>query len=215
MTPAIPETGSPLTLRERKKRRTRRDLTETALRLFIDQGYEATTLAQLADAAEVSTRTFFRFFPSKEAVALAAETELWDAYVDEVHGRQIHSTVLDALREALVSTVTSMDEDWLRRFLATRGLIARTPALRDRSDLTSLTIQDRLAKTLEEKLGTGRDVRLRLLGEIALSAWRCAARNWIRSLRNGTPELVATAGLVREINDTFDAIPASLVFAAE
>ncbi|MET9021239.1 TetR family transcriptional regulator [Actinopolymorpha sp. NPDC004070] len=58
-------------LRERKKRQTRRTLIETALRLFDEQGYDETTVAAVAAAADVSTKTFFNYFPSKEAVLFA------------------------------------------------------------------------------------------------------------------------------------------------
>ncbi|MGW0227606.1 TetR/AcrR family transcriptional regulator [Actinopolymorpha singaporensis] len=58
-------------LRERKKRRTRQTLIETAIRLFDEQGYDQTTVAAVAAAADVSTKTFFNYFPSKEAVLFA------------------------------------------------------------------------------------------------------------------------------------------------
>lgn len=207
-------TDSNLPLRERKKRRTRRELSEAALRMFLEHGYEATTLDDLVDSVEVSKRTFFRNYPSKEAVALAAETELWDAYVATLGERGVRGPVLDALRDALTATLSQMGDEWLRRFLATRGLIARTPTLRDRSDLVSLTVRRRIVETLGDELGiSGHDVRLRLLGELALGAWRCGAQNWIRGGTRTRGSRKVT-GLVREVESAFAAIPDAVALRA-
>lgn len=206
-----------LPLRERKKLRTRKTLAETALRLFLDNGFDAVTVDELVAQAEVSKRTFYANYTSKEDVALAAELELWNAYAEEVRTRDIRGPVLTALREALATALTSLGEDWARRFLPTRGLAARTPALRNHSVLLSMQTQETLVEILEDKLGIDSrdDVRLRLLGEFALSAWRCGAKNWIRGLR-GQRSLHSSGGittLADRVDEAFNAIPDSLALA--
>lgn len=208
-----------LPLRERKKLRTRRELADAALTLFAERGFEATTLDELVDAVEVSKRTFFRYFPSKEDVAMAAESELWDTYVAEVAAREIRGPVLTTLREALSSAILSLSDDWEQRFMRTRWLASHTPALRNHSLLSSMEVQERLVEELEAKLGmdSRADVRLRLLGEFSLSAWRCGARNWVRAgradWRSGRGH-GGRAALVRHVDEAFDAIPASLSLSA-
>ena len=66
-------------LRERKRRETRRRLTETGLRLFLERGYEATTLDAIAEAADVSRRTIFHYFNQKDDILLAWQSGIGEA----------------------------------------------------------------------------------------------------------------------------------------
>src|SRR3954451_2220769 len=88
-------------LRERKKHRTRREISDVATRLFEDHGFEAVTLAQIADAAEVSVKTIFNYFGSKEDLSSAGAAELLGSLVSAVAARPPGRTPLDAL-EALL-----------------------------------------------------------------------------------------------------------------
>jgi AcrR family transcriptional regulator len=90
-------------LRERKKARTRAEIQRQALRLFGERGYEATTVAQIADAAEVSESTFFRYFPTKEDVVLWDEFDplVFEAFKEQPPELSIVRALREAIREAM------------------------------------------------------------------------------------------------------------------
>ena len=92
-------------LRERKKARTRASLREHALRLFREQGYLATTVEQIAAAAEVSPSTFFRYFPTKEDVVLQddMDTRVLEALARQPAALSPIAAVRAAMREAWTS----------------------------------------------------------------------------------------------------------------
>jgi AcrR family transcriptional regulator len=96
-------------LRELKKARTRASIREHALRLFREQGYAATTVEQIAAAAEVSSSTFFRYFPTKEDVVLQDD---FDVRMFEAFERQpADLPVLAAIRAALREGVATLTPD--------------------------------------------------------------------------------------------------------
>lgn len=206
-----------LPLRERKKLRTRQALADAALELFSARGFVETTLDDLVDAVEISKRTFFRTFASKEDVALAAELDLWDAYLAKLARCDARGPVLAMLRDALCEVLAELGDDWLRRFFATRMLATRTTTtvLRDHSEVLCARAQRRIFRLLEEKLAvkTGTDVRPRLLAELTVGAWRCGVRNWV-SARSADKGPGGTRLLIRRVREAFDALPECLTLSA-
>jgi len=101
----------PLGLRERKKIRTKETIQREAYRLFDENGYANTTVEQIAEAAEVSPSTFFRYFPSKELVLMADDL---DRVTIEALARQpIDLTPLQAFRRAFdITMVTVSEREW-------------------------------------------------------------------------------------------------------
>jgi AcrR family transcriptional regulator len=85
-------------LRERKKAQTRATIEEAAFRLFAQRGYHATTVADIAAAADIAPRTFFAYFPSKEAVVFAEADAQLDSLAAALEARPAGETTFEALR---------------------------------------------------------------------------------------------------------------------
>lgn len=90
-------------LRERKKQKTREAITNAALELFCERGYQATTLADIAEAADVSTRTIFAYFPSKEDILFCNHAAMRDALAQALAERPGGKDALGTLRDFIVS----------------------------------------------------------------------------------------------------------------
>jgi AcrR family transcriptional regulator len=205
-----PAADRSLPLRERKKLRTRRALAGAALRLFTEQGFDATTLEEVAGEAEVSKSTFFRFFPAKEAAAVEAETELWTAYLDVLAQRDLSGPVLGELHETLATALAGLDAGWDERFVATRLLVARESALLKYVEHNRAVIRSQVVASLAGKLGLdAEDLRLPVLAELATTAFTLAARPWVYQGGRG-----GRKALLERHRDAVSAIPASLELAA-
>jgi AcrR family transcriptional regulator len=95
-------------LRERKKQRTRERIVEAAMTLFADRGYHATTIPDIASAANVAPRTFFSYFPSKEAVVFHDADRDLDSLASALRDRLPGETTFDALRRWIDTSL----EEW-------------------------------------------------------------------------------------------------------
>ncbi len=182
-------------LRERKKQKTRESIQRTALRLFEKQGYEKTTIEQIADAAEISPSTFFNYFPTKE------DAVLYDAY-DPVAIRMFLKRPRDeplnvGLRAVLQSLAATVERDE-RMVLARARLFLGVPALRarlwDEAERTQLLILELLAER------TGRrsdDFELRVAARVVTAAILEASKEWMQS--NGRHRLVDLANRALDV----------------
>lgn len=117
-----------LGLRERKKLRTRATIREQAMRLFAEKGYGETTVEQIAEAAEISPSTFFRYFPSKEQLVLVDDYDpiMIQGFKDE----PAELPALTALRRSMERVFTTMSPEQLDREIARQKLIRSVPELR-------------------------------------------------------------------------------------
>jgi len=205
-----PTSDRSLPLRERKKLRTRRALADAALRMFTEKGFGSTTLEDLAEEAEVSKSTFFRFFPAKEAAGIEAEAELWSAYLAALADRDLAGTILGELHQTLAAAVEGLDPGWDARFLATRRLIATEPALLAYVEHYRGGIKTQVINCLAGKLRLDpEDLRLHVLAELIITAWSVSGRHWVRHGGQG-----GRRALIERLDGAVRAIPASLDLAA-
>ena len=126
-----PEPGpspTPEGLRERKKRLTREAIFAAAGRLFAARGFENVTVAEIADAANVSVKTVFTYVSAKEELIFRGQPTVLDAVVGAVANRRLGQTPLVAAAQALLAAVGERDED--RSLEAFQRMISSGPAAR-------------------------------------------------------------------------------------
>jgi AcrR family transcriptional regulator len=182
-------------LREQKKERTHDELVTAALDLFAAQGFDGTTVEDIADAVGVSPRTFFRYFPTKEDVLFAegtcGGTSKTELVMEALRTRAADADPAVVLRDALRSLVHGY-EDELPRLLLRKQVMASTPALRSRAvekrDVWEANVIDELRTW---KPGTQRERTLELKVTVAttIAALKAAIDTWLES--DGKADLTA------------------------
>jgi AcrR family transcriptional regulator len=152
-------------LRERKKARTRRAISDTATRMFMERGFEAVTLAEIAEAADVSVKTVFNYFGCKEQLFLDREGEIFAAITASIADRPEGSAITEALGAQLGDHRIPAGGGWdglrdpdgyalFRRFLRTWH---ESPSLQARYRLSNERLADALRATLAGEVGLPED----------------------------------------------------------
>lgn len=163
-------------LRERKKARTRAAIQAHALRLFAEQGYEATTIEQIAEAAEISPSTYFRYFRTKEDVVVEDDYDPMILAAFQAAGPA--DRPLTRLRAAVREMLALIDDEQ-PQILERTQLIFAVPALRARTLQNMLTTMDVFAEALARDSGLpAADRRVRVFTGAVVGAWMAVLVRW-------------------------------------
>jgi AcrR family transcriptional regulator len=236
---ALPAPPAPASLRERKKQATRRSLRRIALDLVAERGFNQVTVEDIAAAADVSPRTFFNYFQSKEAALFGADpertAELHRRIVTEAPGE----TALEAIRRIMIDEARHRSaeiadlggekQEWMRHMRITQS----DPHLRSARAAHMASVESDIATAVAERLGTDpdRDPYPIMLASAAMAVMRAAFMFWpvsggaiplerfadaaCRSLADGLPEDGALRDLLAESADPDPAGPPDTVHMAD
>ncbi|MET8833867.1 TetR family transcriptional regulator [Micromonospora sp. NPDC004540] len=199
MTPdSLPADG----LRDRKKRRTRTALATAALRLVAENGLDQVTVEEISAAADVSSRTFFNYFPSKDDALIGDQAALNARVVARLAEAPPEVPALAAIRAALAEVIEEFQEDrelWLLRM----DVVMRNPALLPRLVAAGVEAERSMTEVVAARVGVPADHGFpALLTTVTGAAFRTAALRW-----------AATAGarpLADLVDEAFDTLAAGL-----
>jgi AcrR family transcriptional regulator len=161
-----------LGLRERKKQQTRERIASVALELFAERGYDETTLADIADAADVSPRTIFAYYESKEDILFCEEAGFLDRLREMLEQRPPGTTTFDAIRGFFASIEPPDDQAKLRK-----QVVSDTPALQMRLGAQHARLEPMLVEAIARDLGTDPDDTRPLLIAASMTAAFMAVRD--------------------------------------
>lgn len=182
--------------RERKRRETYERIAQVAIKLFLKLGYDATTMDAIAEAADVSRRSLFDYFASKEDVLFAYQERFRSAVMDEIRAQPqglswpvlIESALARAIAEAATPENIALDE-----------LVRNTPALQSRYQLKYVYLEQAIASALGERSGGDELSRRKaeLLAAVVVAGFRIGAK------ASNNARLQGNAGAQRSVPQRF------------
>jgi AcrR family transcriptional regulator len=180
-------------LRERKKAKTRLAIQEAAFRLIRERGYDATTVDQIAAAAEVSPATFFRYFPTKEDVLLQDD---YDPLLVENWRKHLSDGVspVTVARRVIVETLGGLPENELAMIRYRTKLMFEVPQLRARMWDNWISTQRMLDELIAEQLGsTTDDIRVRTISGALIGSMISTFEIWVQHPERDLAEVLDEA----------------------
>jgi AcrR family transcriptional regulator len=176
-------------------------LQEAALALYGERGFDNTTVAEIAERAGLTKRTFFRYFADKREVLFAGSKALEELFVAEVGAAPALAAPLDAVAYALHSVATMFEQ---RRAFAVRRqqIIAANPELQERELIKLASLAAAVAEALRRR-GVG-DPAAILTAEAGMTVFRVAFERWV-----GQPDVLEFPLVIRESLDELRAVTAA------
>jgi AcrR family transcriptional regulator len=151
-------------LRERKKQRTRERIVDAAFELFAERGFDGTTIAEIADAAEIAPRTFFSYFPSKDDVVFYDFEETQAVIASWLHDREPGTNTIDALRAGIARGIDEVGPRDLGEKRLRKRLMRENESLAAHSEHLKGKLADLVGESVSEDLGDApTDLRPRLV----------------------------------------------------
>jgi AcrR family transcriptional regulator len=158
-------------LRERKKQRTREAIVDAAFELFEERGFDGTTIADIAEQAEIAPRTFFSYFPSKDDVVFHDFEEKYELLASWLRDREPGTNAFDAVRAGIANNLGAADPDHLREKQLRKRLIRENDSLAAHSEHLRGKFAELLGQAVAEDLGDEPgDLRPRLVAAASAAA---------------------------------------------
>lgn len=199
-TEPVPPKLSVVALRERKKDQTRDALARAAIELFQDKGYEATTVAEIARAASVSRRTFFRYFPTKDALLFVDTSDHLERFREILDTRRPGDGMVDPIRRACLGHAGEYMRE-REQVVARARIIESSPGLSKQERQQDLLWEQAITESLlvTRLSSPTAERRARMLSGAIVGAMRAAIIEWQRL--DGNDDLVR---LTAEALDLFE-----------
>jgi AcrR family transcriptional regulator len=195
-------------LRERKKEQTRQRIASVALKLFTERGFDAVTVSEIAEAAEVAKATLFTYFPTKESLALqgVGEDDLAGIVAERPRGRSPLEALRAHYRAFAAGQMAAVDRD---EVIARMGVIFDSPALSGAANNLLYRQRQALARVLAEE--HGETAAALMAAQIAASLLTLQESFFHRLVGGASPQEAGRA-LAKDIEFAFDLLEHGLTY---
>lgn len=167
------------TWRDRKQQMARDAIYDAAIELFAAKGFEETTADEIAEAAGVSRRTFFRYFASKDDLLAQSVVSYGEVLAEQVRSAPANVGQRELLERALLAGVeyTSKDLGKMRQLIS---VVERSMSARQAHQSRMMQVEDTLTEAFASRKGTKRELRARLMAGITLAVMQSTLLAWYR-----------------------------------